>query len=209
MARLVAFGCSLTYGHGLPDCFVPPVHPGPKHSELAWPSIVATKCNLRLVNASQCGASFREICHTILNFDFEKDDKVVVLWTNLYRWCKISPHGIKDRFGLWQKGPIADNLAEHWSEEYDMVVSASHYINLAYYHLRQHNIKHIQILSGSGIKPDFKWDFKKLKWNTAKLEDYDFSVRNEYPKALDDAHPGLEAHKEFAKLVVKSVDKLL
>ena len=208
MARLVAFGCSLTYGHGLEDCFVPPVHPGPKHSELAWPSIVATKCNLQLVNVSQCGASFREICHTVLNFDFKKDDKVVVLWTNLYRWCKISPEGIKDRYGLWQEGPIVDNLAEHWSEEYDLVVTASHCINLVYYHLRQHNIKHIQILSGSGIKPDFKWDFKKLKWNFAKLEDYDFSVRMKYPKALDGGHPGLEAHREFAKLVVKSIDKL-
>ena len=208
MSRLVTFGCSLTFGHGLEDCFIPPNQPGPTHSEFAWPSIVATKLNLQLVNTSRPGASNREICHTILDFDFKKDDLVVVLWTNLYRWCKVTPEGIKDQFGMWQEGPITDNLAEHWSEEYDLVVTASHCINLANYHLKHHNIKHIQILSGSGIKSDFQWDFRKLKWNNAKLEDYDFSVRNEYPKALDGGHPGPEAHKKFAKLVVKSIDNL-
>lgn len=208
MSRLVAFGCSLTYGQGLKDCYDPHHGPGPKHSEFAWPSMVATKFALELVNASRPGASNREICHTILDFDFKKDDLVVVLWTNLYRWCKITPEGIKDWFGMWQEGPIIDNLAEHWSEEYDLVIATSHCINLVHYHLKHHNIKQIQILSGSGTKPDFKWDYRKLKWNNAKLEDYDFNVRNEYPKALDGSHPGPEAHKKFAKLVTKSIDNL-
>lgn len=37
MSRLIAFGCSHTYGHGLPDCFIPPHRPGTDPSKLSWP----------------------------------------------------------------------------------------------------------------------------------------------------------------------------
>ena len=86
MPRLVTFGCSLTYGHGLEDCFEPPQMPGPKHSNLAWPTIVANKFNLKLENRSQPGLSNRGILHKILEFRYRKNDVIVVMWTNVFRW---------------------------------------------------------------------------------------------------------------------------
>ena len=54
MDRLVAFGCSNTYGEGLPDCWVDKngdpsrtkagFH-GPKPSKLAWPRLMANNMN--------------------------------------------------------------------------------------------------------------------------------------------------------------------
>ena len=39
MSRLVVFGCSHTYGHGLRDCYDPLTgHPGPQPSLQAWPA---------------------------------------------------------------------------------------------------------------------------------------------------------------------------
>jgi hypothetical protein len=42
--RIIAFGCSYTYGHGLPDCLDDDkITQGPTHSNLAYPSILAEK----------------------------------------------------------------------------------------------------------------------------------------------------------------------
>jgi hypothetical protein len=44
--RIIAFGCSYTYGHGLSDCLDNDMMTqGPTHSNLAYPSILAEKLN--------------------------------------------------------------------------------------------------------------------------------------------------------------------
>ena len=207
MPRLVTFGCSLTYGHGLEDCFVPPVHPGPKHSNLAWPTIVADKFNLKLENHSQPGLSNRGILHKILEFEHEKNDIVVIMWTNVYRWSKIQINRIEN-YGLWLDTPYVKMLAEH-ADEYDLTLTSAHCANLSYHHLKEKtDVRQIHIISGSGIKYDTPWRMDSFQWNQVKFENYGFGLRDKYPLALDNAHPGPEAHKQFAKLVVKSIDKV-
>ena len=207
MPRLVTFGCSLTYGHGLEDCFVPPVHPGPKHSNLAWPTIVADKFNLKLENRSQPGLSNRGILHKILEFKYRKNDVIVVMWTNVFRWSKITPSEIEN-YGLWLDTPYVNMLAEN-ADEHDLTVTSAQCANLAWHHLKQKiYTRQFHIISGSGLKDDSPWRMDSFQWNQVKFEDYDFELRRDYPLALDNAHPGLEAHKQFAKLVVKSIDKV-
>ena len=45
--NLVAFGCSFTYGHGLKDCVIDQINPGPNPSKYAWPTYLSLrlKCN--------------------------------------------------------------------------------------------------------------------------------------------------------------------
>lgn len=195
--RLITFGCSLTYGHGLPDCFEPPLNPGPMPSNMGWPRMVADKKEMHLVNVSQCGISNRQIMHNILNFDFQKTDTVVILWTNIYRWCKILEDSIED-IGSWQNTPTSDAYVQHMSDEHDCLVSTSHYINLADYHLKNVGLNPTHIIS-------LRKFYKDFKWNNAIMQDFDYRLRKNFPSALDNHHPGIEANREFAKLVLESI----
>ena len=75
MPRLVAFGCSHTYGEGLEDCWNWETRKaGPVASKFAWPQILANLLKRECVNLGRRGASNKEILHNIQMFDFEKDD---------------------------------------------------------------------------------------------------------------------------------------
>ena len=68
MARLLAFGCSYTYGEGLEDCWSPLNKTfGPLPSKQAWPSILGKDLGREVHNFGICGASNKHIWHTILN----------------------------------------------------------------------------------------------------------------------------------------------
>lgn len=69
MTRLVAFGCSCTYGEELDNL------------NDAWPNVLANLLNIDVINEGKPGSSNLEILYKILNFDFQKDDVVVVMWT--------------------------------------------------------------------------------------------------------------------------------
>ena len=75
MNRLVTFGCSLTYGSSI------------RRSNDAWAQPTSNPKNLELINMGIPGASTKRIWWEILNFDFNKNDTVVVLWTHMDRWC--------------------------------------------------------------------------------------------------------------------------
>lgn len=63
MSRLITFGCSYTYGQGLPDCENTVINTGIKKfyvnssapSKQGWPSILSKRLDLELVNISAPG----------------------------------------------------------------------------------------------------------------------------------------------------------
>lgn len=88
--KLITVGCSMTYGFGLPDIAedksgFPNMDLGP--SNLAWPSILANKLNLKLVNISLPGASTKWMAQEIVNYPIDPTDIVVFLWTLPGRTC--------------------------------------------------------------------------------------------------------------------------
>ena len=87
MPRLIAFGCSNTYGQGLEDCYVPP-GPGPRPSKTAWPNTLGNLLNCsEVINQSAPGASNKLIWKTIVDFNFKQDDLVFIMWSHLERHC--------------------------------------------------------------------------------------------------------------------------
>ena len=86
MNRLVAFGCSHTYGEGLKDCWVNG-KAGKLPSKYAWPQLLADRLKRRCFNKSMEGASNKFIWHKILNTEFTDKDIVVILWTYYNRTC--------------------------------------------------------------------------------------------------------------------------
>lgn len=86
--RLVAIGCSHTYGHGCPDvtCYGDERDNSQAKSVYAWPNVLGRKLGIpEVMNISGGGWSNKAIWHACNNFSFHKDDLVVVLWTYDHR----------------------------------------------------------------------------------------------------------------------------
>ena len=84
--RLVSFGCSLTYGYGLPGCYnIRTTKQGMFPSKLAWPHLLAKLLDKKSTNLSESGCSNKHIWNRIVNFKFKKNDTVIILWTYRYR----------------------------------------------------------------------------------------------------------------------------
>ena len=108
MSRLITFGCSYTYGEGLPDVKRIPIIDQPSSpSKLGWAHLLSQHLGLELVNMGFPGSSNTEILYNILTFDFKEDDTVVVMWTHPVRdivfdkWTPII--FMRKRLGPWSK----------------------------------------------------------------------------------------------------------
>lgn len=210
--RLITFGCSYTYGMGLPDCYdVVTGKEGNVPSQQGWPSIVADVLNLIIINKGQCGASNLEILYEILNFDFEDNDTVVVMWThhnrdlifskfkfqNLFKGCKLSQFTKSFRqLSVWQKDTVAINWQQRLNE-YDYIQKSWIYVNHADLYLKSKNVKYIHY-------PATPEQFLN---NTTLLKNIDLSNFYLYgfvvvDKGLD-SHPGIESNRQTAKNIIK------
>ena len=84
---LFAFGCSYTFGQGLPDCFEPPNRAGKEPSNFAWPYRLKDKVGFRqCINLSTPGFSNKEITKKIIEYpNYSQNAMVVILWTSFAR----------------------------------------------------------------------------------------------------------------------------
>ncbi|MBR19554.1 MAG: hypothetical protein CMA64_05360 [Euryarchaeota archaeon] len=85
---LVAFGCSFTYGHGLPDCIADDgISNGPTPSVLAWPHNLLSICNFKTVdNQGEPGASNKIITKNIIEYKkYSKRSFVIIQWSSFER----------------------------------------------------------------------------------------------------------------------------
>ena len=106
MSRLLCFGDSFTFGHGLPDANVHDGNnaaPAEAPSKLSWPSKLAAIMDSEVVNAGSPGASNKEIWDTILRTKFTRDDRVVIMWSHTHRTCRINewPEPVQDNNFVW------------------------------------------------------------------------------------------------------------
>ena len=101
--RLVAFGCSNTFGQSLPDVWDYEKNEGIFNqgpSKYAWPQLLADKLNVECINNGIPGASNKEIWYNIVNAEFENDDIIIILWSHLNRYCLIQKNKIM-QLGTW------------------------------------------------------------------------------------------------------------
>lgn len=76
--RIVAFGDSQTYGYFL---IKDNKGYGLGPSSKAWPHLIGNAYNIDVVNNGVCGASNKEIWLEAINFEYNEDDLVCVLWS--------------------------------------------------------------------------------------------------------------------------------
>ena len=122
--RLVTFGCSNTQGVALNDS-----------STQAWPAVLAKMYGWTLDNQGVPGASNLEILWNILQYKFQPDDIVVVMWTIVNRDYFEGKH----QFGVWQDSTLVKNWLEVHSEK-DMTIRAWLCMDHANLHISRKNI---------------------------------------------------------------------
>jgi hypothetical protein len=200
--RLIAFGCSNTYGQGLPDChFVRnnKFEPGPHPSKHAWPQQLGKLLNAdSVINMGQPGASNKQISTNALNFEFEPNDFVVCHWSLIHRNCVFYPDKDTLGLGLWDipEKAIGDAYQRYiaaTNSDYNLMIESCHYINHTHLYIEP-QVKHL-----------YHVVFRAAEfYNLPSWTRYEFICdagyyNRIYPVALDGCHTGVQGHKELAK----------
>jgi lysophospholipase L1-like esterase len=189
--RIVTFGDSFTYGHGLEDCWVND-KPGPMPSSLAWPALLGDNVS----NRSVPGASNTMILHDILHSEFKPDDYVIIMWTFPDRDMIFDTGyflGRKDRaqhIGPWRK----DDLTKSWMLTHNSTDS----IIRAWYHIHHANL----FLDSLGVKHyNFFIDYTHYRPHKPLAVDIPMKVISTVcmDLALDNLHPGPKTHERIAR----------
>ena len=197
MARLIAFGCSFTYGHGLSDCFIPPAWPGIEPSKFAWPSLVADSLELDVVNNSECGSSNKQILYRTLDFPFVETDTVIFLWSFFQR--SIIYHVDSNLQILPNNSECEGYYKVH--SDYDLFMETA--LSIAHANL---------FLVSSKIKTyNFYFD-RKLRLllsqypnNVARNYELSYLQRSFQDTAPDKFHPGEKTQKTMANSIIKFI----
>jgi|SRR5210317_751865 hypothetical protein len=198
--RLVAFGCSLTFGHYLPDIGKSIDKP----SKLAWPSVLGNMLSVDSVeNMGSPGSSNKRILDTILKFDFRSNDIVFILWSHLERYCIIS-NEVRYMHITPHKPMNKESKAyyKHIYNEYDHSIDFYTRANYADLLLKSKQIK-VHHLTAKPLS------FQPPKWNNVEPLKTSMEItRRSYKDkdfGLDGHHPGVNTNKQFAKLILKEI----
>ena len=196
MSRLVAFGCSLTYGHGLPDCFVPPDDAGPEPSKFSWPQILANAMGKECINLSSPGSSNKRIWHNIVNFKFKADDIVFILWSYPIRSAVLNDRHSVQNIGPWLiDSDSATNKFYDLYTDYDIEMQSKLFISHSNLFLKSQDIVVYNLIIDNRFI-----DFLTLgSIREQHLPLFIYSYCYKYPLALDGKHPGVECNLAFAR----------
>ena len=204
MSRLLAFGCSYTYGSALPDCHIPPNLPGPNPSKFAWPQLLADKSNYECLNYGECGASNLAVLDRILNFDFKPDDIICVLWPFKNRMMEYSVNK-NTNHGRWDTDWIKSQ------NKYDLIIKNHLFMNHGYLYLKDLGLQSYHMDVDFYHKDVYLHNELLPKWTkNIELMDIDFSkIEKIPPLGLDNLHPGIQFHKIVADKLFDKITNVI
>lgn len=196
--RLVTFGCSYAFGHGLQDCIQSDmISPGATPSKFTFSEIIASSLKIPHVNMAKPGSSNKQIAHSIKNFNFHKNDLVIVSWSHAERSAIIKQDNTVHIIGPWCPDKQSKLYYKHFyniSEENfntEVLYAWSNFI------LLEKSVKVINTppmvhYSNNNI------DLQKYNFLITEKTIMDFKI----DKALDGVHPGVKTHKIFAEYLL-------
>jgi len=121
--RIVALGCSFTFGQYLDTKENVGMGDPPRPGKLCWPNQVAAALGVDCVNLAWPGSGCRLTAFQCLQHAWQPGDHAVILWPNIHRhwfadvadpqwitnnWCPNSPHYRR----WWKRGYSNDNDRE-------------------------------------------------------------------------------------------------
>lgn len=199
--RLITFGCSFTYGLALED-----------PSSQAWPAVLGKLTNRTVINNGASGSSNLEILSRILNFNFQKDDLVVIGWTYCNRDVIFNKNGEHKKITAWMEGDDFKKWLELHSE-YDIEFRSGIYIHHAETYLDNLKIKNCGFwaVPSAGNRID---RFLTNLFNNAtrmpvfvKKNTLHTGIMNLVDFASNNSHPGPIAHKNAAEKLFKIINE--
>lgn len=206
MPRLIAYGCSFTYGHGLPDCIKPLDRPGKYASKFAWPQLLSEMLQFdECINLSKPGSGNFEMLMRVLGTEFKSDDIVIIAWScferfNSYR-MKMHDHTNSTFVNPWDP---------KFKEEFLCYTNIPFYRENTYWNnwLAMHhaeiflNNKNIKNFSYLGVHDEDDNKLKPSVLNFSNMLDIDLC---KIDLALDNKHPGLESHRLQAETIYNKI----
>ena len=207
MARLVAYGCSFTYGTGLSDSYYSyePDWYGPLQPSItqSWVGVAARELGLTPVNRGIPGASNLEILVRALRSDHESSDVVVFLWTwpnrDLTFTTQPIPHA-GDGKQWWQLGP--------WSRGTDarkLAASDTEFDYVQRLFLYQH---HAELALINRVSKVIHWTATKIDLDRPDhwpIQHYYNAGFSGCDLGSDQLHPGPLAHRETGVAIANRI----
>jgi len=203
MSRIIIFGDSNSYGNGLKDPLVE--NYGYRLGQLI---------NKQVINKAWGGSSNTRIAYTVLNFDFEPGDIVILGWTYASREMLAKAPCDITNFGIWLADPsrvhdipIYRVWLEYFYDDYDLAIKSfmhMHHINL---YLKQKNLKSIQFWF-----EEFPKTFalkKEYIWADSIKMDFELLEEVQHVDITSCNHPGPKTHQIFAEYLYKNFKEIL
>ena len=210
--RLLAFGCSLTFGEGLEDC-IRSSESGKTPSKFAWPEVLGAKLDLEVKNYSRPGSSNKEIWHKIVCMQPEltKNDLIIIHWSYHNRTCVFCDdlsrvNTLDEQIGGWSNDKKAIAYFKYFNSDYEGITDSYMRAMFIKMYLDKLRIKNFHtnnlwhFYPPVENLPNMEWT-KKMKFIEPSLGE----IRCNYPLALDGHHPGKEAHRNFANILYREI----
>ena len=214
--KLVTFGCSFTYGHGLADCVAQDGSHGPTASKRAWPSILGGLTDMQVDNASIAGSSNLMITKTIVDYSkYDKNTVVVIMWSHNNRETIYKDGGEEKLHMLpgflnagmpkdfwWDKEDTfkkdVTTYYETFHEDWNATLNQMIRMNFVHAFLKSKGIQSFHVYC-EHYHEDFNY-FKKFNVRDLNLKRFNWSDHFHIDDALDvpNPHPGPKSHALIA-----------
>ena len=196
MKKLVSFGCSFTYGHGLQDCVTSGGRPGEQPSQFAWPSMLANRLGMTIDNKAGPGCSNLEILLRVIKYQFDPSDTVVIMWSFIERDFIFKKYGNIEgtKLGHWEK----KDIFKHWALTHDiedMGTRSWFYMQHADLYIKSQGARCLHFVMKPAEYAKFKPDYINIDINPL-INGY---MMLEIDRAADGHHPGPKGHEYIAK----------
>lgn len=190
MSRLITFGCSHTRGEGVDD-----------PSTESWPAYLGESLDMEVVNKGVDGVSNKFIQHEVVNFKFQPDDIVAILWTYPDRTCVFkSATECSATIVPKSSHPLTEHYYKHYHTSYNANFESKVIIHQVNSFLHQKYL------------PVYNLPINKTLVNIFELIDFDY-VNIFFSNFLNDPkyrkghnnHAGHLANRFYAKEIYKHI----
>jgi hypothetical protein len=227
--RIIAFGPSEPYGHGLEDCVSDDdiMLCGPLPSKFSYPSLVAEKLNLECINLSKPGRGGLQILFDILNFKFQVNDIAIVTWQKTSTVTLINDDDTSTNIQPWMALEASEVLNHKTGSSLLSLqaklanISKNKLLEIAHSFYKVHSDRHLFLMSSifmdmaalhlkdCGVN---KFFIASDEWNPEQYPgrnhiDFFVKIFEDYTDfAADGIHPGPKTHERVANLIVDYIN---
>ena len=208
--RLITVGCSQTYGHALPDCYVEDSRTddglgvAEQPSKMAFPQLIGDYLELEVCNLSWPGGSTKNMWYELVHFDYKPTDKVLCVWTFANR-SMIVKRGKKMHLGIWPS-LVPMNKAY---QKFVATSNSDEDLELQSYQYMDHAHKVV----APQVESILHYKLSKVQYET--MPNWcEFKFQNALDcivppdtmdLALDDRHYGINSHKSIARQMIQDL----